>query len=47
LNDGDHFQVWPPQMDTILETIELPKANLDVDLATLMDICCSILDIPV
>ncbi|CAK9190195.1 unnamed protein product [Sphagnum troendelagicum] len=41
------MQVWPPQMETILETIELPKAHLDVDLATLIDICCSILDIPV
>ncbi|KAH9574817.1 hypothetical protein CY35_01G079600 [Sphagnum magellanicum] len=41
------MQVWPPQMETIFKTIELPKAHLDVDLATLIDICCSVLDIPV
>ncbi|KAG0559769.1 hypothetical protein KC19_10G128000 [Ceratodon purpureus] len=40
-------QVWPNELDKLLDEIELPSAKLDVDLGTFIDIYCSIFDIPV
>ncbi|KAL2649674.1 hypothetical protein R1flu_017802 [Riccia fluitans] len=34
-------------MEKVLAEINLPTATLDVDVATFVDICCAILDIPV
>jgi intraflagellar transport protein 46 len=39
-------QIWPIQLEKILNEIELPSAKLEVDLSTFIDIYCSIFDIP-
>nr|XP_024380179.1 intraflagellar transport protein 46 homolog isoform X3 [Physcomitrium patens] len=39
-------QPWPVEIDKVLSEIKLPSANLDVDLATYIDIICAIFDIP-
>ena len=41
------MQIWPAQFEELLETARLPDAELDANLADLVRICCSILDIPV
>ncbi|BBM98069.1 intraflagellar transport protein 46 [Marchantia polymorpha subsp. ruderalis] len=41
------MQEWPASIENELAEIQLPTAKLDVDLATFVDICCSVLDIPV
>ncbi|OAE30989.1 hypothetical protein AXG93_2018s1560 [Marchantia polymorpha subsp. ruderalis] len=46
-SDGLAHQEWPASIENELAEIQLPTAKLDVDLATFVDICCSVLDIPV
>ncbi|KAJ7545272.1 hypothetical protein O6H91_09G113300 [Diphasiastrum complanatum] len=41
------MQEWSIEIEKALMEVELPTDNLDVDLNTFSDICCSILDIPV
>eukprot|EP00040_Diaphanoeca_grandis_P023768 m.129785 g.129785 ORF g.129785 m.129785 type:complete len:382 (+) comp29427_c0_seq1:280-1425(+) len=41
------MQEWPPQVEEMLKTVELPGADLDVELKTYVSIVCAILDIPV
>ncbi|KAG6549755.1 hypothetical protein Mapa_008735 [Marchantia paleacea] len=41
------MQEWPTSIENELAEIQLPTAKLDVDLATFVDVCCSVLDIPV
>ncbi|KXJ20370.1 intraflagellar transport protein 46 homolog [Exaiptasia diaphana] len=41
------MQEWPPEFEDLLNTVGLPTAELDVDLAQYVDLICGILDIPV
>uniref|UniRef100_A0A7S3F0D0 Intraflagellar transport protein 46 homolog n=1 Tax=Haptolina ericina TaxID=156174 RepID=A0A7S3F0D0_9EUKA len=41
------MQIWPAQMEELLETSRLPDADLQVDLASYVRIVCAMLDIPV
>lgn len=41
------MQIWPVQMEELLETCRLPDADLQVDLASYVRIVCAMLDIPV
>ncbi|KAL1503466.1 hypothetical protein AB1Y20_011950 [Prymnesium parvum] len=41
------MQIWPAQMEELLETARLPDADLQVDLASYVRIVCAMLDIPV
>lgn len=41
------MQEWPPEMEEMLKETGIPTADLDCDLATYVDICCGLLDIPV
>merc|ERR1719181_2514446 len=41
------MQIWPAQMEELLETCRLPDADLAVDLADYARLVCSMLDIPV
>jgi len=41
------MQIWPAQMEELLETCRLPDADLQVDLASYVRIVCAMLDIPV
>ncbi|XP_031553953.1 intraflagellar transport protein 46 homolog [Actinia tenebrosa] len=43
----DLMQEWPSQFEDLLNTVGLPSAELDVDLAQYVDLICGILDIPV
>ena len=42
------MQLWPPQFEELLNSgeVELPTAELDVDLKTYAQLVCNILDIP-
>ncbi|KAL0484001.1 ift46 [Acrasis kona] len=40
-------QPWPEQFEEVLNSIELPGAEIDVDLESYIRIICSVLDIPV
>ncbi|XP_043238712.1 intraflagellar transport protein 46 homolog isoform X2 [Amphibalanus amphitrite] len=41
------MQEWPAEFEEVLSSTHLPTADLDCDLATYVDIICSIMDIPV
>ncbi|GBG90504.1 hypothetical protein CBR_g50849 [Chara braunii] len=40
------MQEWPPEIEELLARIQLPTADLDVDLQTFVRVLCTILDIP-
>lgn len=41
------MQEWPPEVEEMLKECGIPTAEFDCDLSTYVDICCSLLDIPV
>ncbi|CAF3780686.1 unnamed protein product [Rotaria magnacalcarata] len=41
------MQEWPVQFEELLKETSVPPADVDTDLATYVDIACSLLDIPV
>jgi len=41
------MQEWPSEFEDVLSSANLPTADLDCDLATYVEIICSIMDIPV
>ncbi|KHN74181.1 Intraflagellar transport protein 46 -like protein [Toxocara canis] len=41
------MQEWPPEVEEMLKTERLPSGSLDVSLEEYVDICLSLLDIPV
>lgn len=41
------MQEWPAKVEELLKTVELPGADLDVELKTYVSIVCAILDIPI
>ncbi|KAK9807470.1 hypothetical protein WJX72_000119 [[Myrmecia] bisecta] len=41
------MEQWPDEVETLLQTVQLPDASLDMDLKTFVTLVCSILDIPV
>mmetsp|Transcript_25025 Transcript_25025/g.75430 ORF Transcript_25025/g.75430 Transcript_25025/m.75430 type:complete len:374 (-) Transcript_25025:84-1205(-) len=41
------MQEWPPEVEALLKTVELPSAELDVQLKHFVSIVCAVLDIPV
>ncbi|XP_037082932.1 intraflagellar transport protein 46 homolog isoform X2 [Pollicipes pollicipes] len=41
------MQEWPAEFEEVLSSTHLPTADLDCDLATYVEIICSIMDIPV
>ncbi|CAM6114645.1 unnamed protein product [Calypogeia fissa] len=40
-------QEWPLELEKVFDKIQQPTPKLDADLTTFVDICCSVLDIPV
>jgi intraflagellar transport protein 46 len=41
------MQAWPDHFEDLLQTIELPSADIDLDLEEYVRVVCTILDIPV
>ncbi|EGD81648.1 intraflagellar transporter IFT43 [Salpingoeca rosetta] len=41
------MQEWPPQMEALLDKVQLPSGDLNVSLQEMTDIACALLDIPV
>jgi len=41
------MQIWPAQVEELLETAKLPGADLQAELPELVRIVCALLDIPV
>ncbi len=41
------MQAWAPEFEDVLKEVSLPSADLNVDLATYIDIICSLMDVPV
>lgn len=41
------MQEWPSEIDTYFQTVQAPTAKLDCSLEQYVDICLSLVDIPV
>ena len=41
------MQEWPPEVEEMLKETGIPTAEFDCDLASYVDICCAMLDVPV